>query len=350
MSETLARLGWDPGWESEFEQHRADGLVPARVAVEHRSAYVLYGEDGEIRAELAGRLRHEDVWPAVGDWVGVRLPSTIAAVLPRRTVFSRKEPWVAVKEQVLAANTDTVFVTTALTPTDFKVRRVERYLATAWESGAQPAIVLTKTDLCDNVEAAVIDVEAVAFGVPVHPVNGLTGEGVEALEPYLCPNRTVAFLGSSGVGKSTIVNQLAGEEVMPTAEVLEDGRGRHTTRHRELIVLPREGVVLDTPGLRELQLWNVGSGLETTFEDVAGVIARCRFADCAHRSEPGCAVREALRSGALPRERWDSWLKLQRELERLERRQDPRALSQHKRQIRSQARRRRRTQRAPRPR
>ena len=344
MSETLARFGWDPEWEIEFEQHRGDGLVPARVAVEHRSAYVLYGEDGEMRAELAGRLRHEDVWPAVGDWVGVREPATIAAVLPRRTQFSRKEPWLNVKEQVLAVNVDTVFVTTALTPTDFKVRRIERYLATAWESGAQPALVLTKSDLCDNVEAAVVDVEAVAFGVPVHAVNGLTGEGVEALEQYLRPNRTVALLGSSGVGKSTIVNRLAGEEVMPTGEILEDGRGRHTTRHRELIVLPRGGVVLDTPGLRELQLWSVESGLDTTFEDVTSLIARCRFSNCSHGTEPGCAVREALRTGALTRERYDSWLKLQRELQRLERKLDARARSEYGREIRQQARRRRRTQ------
>ena len=342
------RLGWTPGRETEFEPHRAEGLVPARVAVEHRSAYVVYGEDGELRAELAGRLRHEEIWPAVGDWVAVRPPGTIAAVLPRRTVFSRKEPWLAVKEQVLAANADTVFVTTALTSTDFKPRRLERYLATAWESGAEPAIVLTKPDLCRNLEGALLEVEAIAFGVAVHTVNGLTGEGVEALRAYLQGNRTVALLGSSGVGKSTIVNHLAGTEAMPTAEIGDDGRGRHTTRHRELLPLPGGGLVLDTPGLRELQLWDVSQGLKQTFEDVAGFAADCRFSDCAHEREPGCAVREALRSGALPRERFDSWRKLQRELARLERRLDARARSEHGQQIRKQARRRRRTQRPPR--
>jgi ribosome biogenesis GTPase len=342
------RLGWTPGRETEFEPHRAEGLVPARVAVEHRSAYVVYGEDGELRAELAGRLRHEEIWPAVGDWVAVRPPGTIAAVLPRRTVFSRKEPWLAVKEQVLAANADTVFVTTALTSTDFKPRRLERYLATAWESGAEPAIVLTKPDLCRNLEGALLEVEAIAFGVAVHTVNGLTGEGVEALRAYLRGNRTVALLGSSGVGKSTIVNHLAGTEAMPTAEIGDDGRGRHTTRHRELLPLPGGGLVLDTPGLRELQLWDVSQGLKQTFEDVAGFAADCRFSDCAHEREPGCAVREALRSGALPRERFDSWRKLQRELARLERRLDARARSEHGQQIRKQARRRRRTQRPPR--
>jgi ribosome biogenesis GTPase len=348
LSESLIRLGWTPERETEFEPHRDDGLIPARVAVEHRSAYVLYGERGELRAELAGRLRHEEIWPAVGDWVAVRPPGTIAAVLPRRTVFSRKEPWLAAKEQVLAANADTVFVTTALTALDFKPRRLERYLATAWESGAQPVIVLTKTDLCDDVAAAVLEVEAVALGVPVHTVNGLTGEGIDELALYLGDNRTVALLGSSGVGKSTIVNHLAGGDAMPTAELGNDGRGRHTTRHRELIPLARGGLVLDTPGLRELQLWDVSEGLEQTFEDVAALAVSCRFGDCAHETEPGCAIREALRAGTLTRERYESWRKLQRELGRLERRLDARARSEHAQQIRKEARQRRRTQRQPR--
>jgi ribosome biogenesis GTPase len=348
LSDSLMRLGWTPERDTEFEQYREDGLVPARVAVEHRSAYVLYGELGELRAELAGRLRHDEVWPAVGDWVAVREPGTIAAVLERRTVFSRKEPWLAAKEQVLAANADTVFVTTALTPTDFKPRRLERYLATAWESGADPAIVLTKPDLCGDVPAAVLEVEAVAFGVPVHVVNGLTGEGVQELAAYVAGHRTVALLGSSGVGKSTIVNRLAGGELMPTAEIGEDGRGRHTTRHRELIPLAGGGLVLDTPGLRELQLWDVSHGLEQTFEDVATLAAACRFTDCAHEREPGCAVRAALHDGSLPRERFESWRKLQRELARLERRLDLRARSEHGQKIRREARQRRRTQRPPR--
>jgi ribosome biogenesis GTPase len=348
LSESLIRLGWTPERETEFESHRGDGLIPARVAVEHRSAYVLYGEQGELRAELAGRLRHEETWPAVGDWVAVRPPGTIAAVLPRRTLFSRKEPWLAAKEQVLAANADTVFVTTALTPVDFKPRRLERYLATAWESGAQPVIVLTKTDLCEDVEGAVGEVEAVAFGVPIHTVNGLTGEGVDALTPYLDGHRTVALLGSSGVGKSTIVNHLAGGEAMATAEIGADGRGRHTTQHRELLPLSRGGLVLDTPGLRELQLWDVSEGLEQTFEDVAALAVSCRFGDCAHETEPGCAIREALRAGTLARERYESWRKLQRELGRLDRRLDARARSEHAQQIRKEARQRRRTQRQPR--
>lgn len=345
MSDALTRLGWTPERELEFESHRSAGLVPGRVAVEHRSAYVVYTAAGDVRAELAGRLRHDDVWPAVGDWVGIRPPGTIAAVLARRTVFSRKEPWLAAKEQVLAANADTVLVAMALTAADYKPRRLERYLATAWESGASPAIVLTKPDLCADVAGAVLEVESIAFGVPVHVANGLTGAGVETLLPYLDDHRTVAVLGSSGVGKSTLVNHLGGGTLMPTGEIGEDGRGRHTTRHRELVVLPCGGLVLDTPGLRELQLWDVGDGLEQTFEDVAAIVGRCRFGDCGHGAEPGCAVRQALRDGSLPRERWESWQKLQREHARLERRLDARARSEHSAAMRKEARQRRRTQR-----
>jgi ribosome biogenesis GTPase len=348
LSDPLTRFGWTPEREIEFEPHREEGLVPARVAVEHRSAYVVYTAAGDVRAELAGRLRHDDVWPTVGDWVGVREPGTIAAVLPRRTAFSRKEPWLAAKEQVLAANADTVLVTMAMTPTDFKPRRLERYLATAWDSGAAPAIVLTKPDLCPDVAGALLEVDPIAYGVPVHVVNGLTGEGVEALLPYLDGHCTVALLGSSGVGKSTIVNHLGGGELMVTGEIGDDGRGRHTTRHRELVVLPGGGLVLDTPGLRELQLWDVGEGLEQTFDDVAAVAARCRFGDCRHDSEPGCAVRDALRTGELRRDRYESWQKLQRELARLERKLDGRVRSEHGRAVRKEERRRRRAQRPPR--
>jgi ribosome biogenesis GTPase / thiamine phosphate phosphatase len=344
----LARFGWTPERETEFDEHRTQGLVPARVIVEHRSDYVVYGNDGEIRAELSGRLRHGGELPAVGDWVALRPPATIAAVLPRRTVFSRKEPWAAAKEQVLAANADVVWVTTALTERDFKLRRLERYLATAWESGAQPALVLTKRDLCDDVEGAVLEAESIAFGVPVHAVSAVTGEGIEELRPYLRDDRTVALLGSSGVGKSTLVNRLAGREVLATQEIRADGRGRHTTTHRELVPLPGGGLVLDTPGLRELQLWEVGEGLEATFEDVAALAAECRFSDCGHTNEPGCAVRAALADGRLARERLESWRKLERELERLERRVDARARSEYGQRLRKEARQRRRTQRAPR--
>ncbi len=318
-TETLLHpLGWDDGWEADFADHRAAGLAPARVAIQHRGAYDLLGETGEVRASAANRLVKSDELPAVGDWVGVD-PATglIEVVLERRTAISRKEVWNAVREQVLAANIDIAFLTQAL-PLDFNVRRLERYLAMAWESGAQPVVLLTKTDLVDDVAPYLDDVETVTLGsCQALAVSARTGEGLDRLRALLEPNRTAVLLGSSGVGKSTIVNALAGAELLETQEVREDDhRGRHTTSHRELITLAAGGVILDTPGIRELQLWD--ADLEQTFGDVEEVARRCRFSDCNHDREPGCAIREALADGSLSVERWQSYVKLQRELDALE--------------------------------
>ena len=328
----LESLGWDASFADAFRQFEQDGLAPARVAVEHRSEYVVYAEDGELRAELAGRLRHGDEHPAVGDWVAVALRTaegraTIQAVLPRRSAFVRKVAWSETKPQVVAANVDVVFVVCGL-DTNYSARRIERYLTLAWESGAQPVVLLTKADLCDEVEARVYEIESVAFGVPVHSVSAPHGDGVETVRAYVPAGRTAALLGSSGVGKSTLVNTLVGEELLATREIREDGRGRHTTTHRQLVPLPHGGLVLDTPGMRELQLWDADEGLHTAFADVDALAAECRFADCAHRHEPGCAVRAALADGALDVERFESWQKLRRELEWLARRQDGRARSE----------------------
>ena len=264
----LHKLGWDAGWEATFADHRAAGLVPARVAIQHRGAYDLMAEAGETRASAATRLFKSDELPAVGDWVGFD-PSTnlVEAVLDRRTSISRKEVWQATREQVLAANIDVAFLVQAL-PLDFNVRRLERYLAMAWESGAQPIVLLTKTDLVDETTPYLDEVEAITLGAcPALAVSAKTGEGLDHLRPWLEPNRTAVLLGSSGVGKSTIVNALAGEQLLATNEVREDDhRGRHTTSHRELIVLAAGGVILDTPGIRELQLWD--ADLEQTFGDV----------------------------------------------------------------------------------
>ncbi len=340
----LTHLGWDPAIEDQFAPFAADCLEPARVAVEQRGAYLLYTARGERWAELSGRLRHgvggRGELPAVGDWVAIADPdgaerALVQAVLPRRTKFSRMAATDGgdAVEQIVAANVDVVFLTAGLDG-DFNPRRLERYLTLGWESGAAPVVVLTKADLCADVEAALLDVEPVAIGVPVHAVSNVTGEGVDALAQYFAEGRTVAALGSSGVGKSSLVNRLAGEELMATGDLRADGRGRHTTTHRQLLLLPGGGLFLDTPGMRELRLWESEEGLATAFDDVAAAAASCRFSDCSHEREPDCGVRAAIANGTLDRDRYDSWRKLQNELRWLAVKQDA--------QLRSEARKERR--------
>ena len=334
----LTTLGWDERLSEAFEQYRPAGLVPGRVAVQHRGAWDVLTELGELRVDAAGRLRHDATsvaeLPVVGDWVAIATRpdggGTIQAVLPRRTRVSRKTAWQATEEQVLVANVDVIFLVTSVNE-DLNLRRLERYLTLAWESGAQPVFVLTKADLLPDVGPAAAAVESVAFGVPVVPVSSVTGEGVDRVRGFLPPGVTGAFIGSSGVGKSTLVNSLAGEELLETREIRADGRGRHTTVRRELIVLPEGGLIVDTPGMRELQLWDANEGLEEAFEDVTSLFPRCRFSDCRHENEPGCAVRAALADGTLPRERWESYLSLERELQHLERRQDKRLQAEERR-------------------
>jgi ribosome biogenesis GTPase len=348
----LSELGWSPDFQEQFEHYAREGLAPGRVAVQHRGAYDVFTELRELSAEPSGRLRFDahgaaDL-PAVGDWVALELRpgggATIQAVLPRRTAFIRtaaSDQHRGTEEQVVAANVDVVFLVTALVD-DLNPRRLERYLVLAWDSGAEPVVVLTKADLCADVSAARAEVEAVAIAVPVHAVSNVTGVGLDELLPYFAGNRTVAALGSSGVGKSTLINSLTGRELQAVAELRRDGRGRHTTTRRQLIPVPGGGLFLDTPGMRELQLAEVEYGVEETFDDVAELAARCRFRDCAHDAEPGCAVRAALESGELERARFESYRKLQRELEHLERRLDLRAQAEERRQRRRFARSRRR--------
>jgi ribosome biogenesis GTPase len=321
LDQTLAALGWTDELEAAFTPHAERGFEPARVVAEHRGGYYVRGVRGDVLAHARGKLRDDELWggmPAVGDWVAiVDAPGGHAAIetlLPRRTKFSRKTPWLKAQEHILVANVDTVFLVAGLDH-DFNVRRLERYLLAAWDSGADPVVVLTKLDLCEDLRK-LAEAEAVAIGVPVLAVSNVTGHGVDEVRALLRPARTFALLGSSGAGKSTLVNSLAGRTLMPTGDVRRDGRGRHTTRHRQLLVLRDGSILVDTPGLRELQVWE--GDVDAAFADVADLASQCRFNDCAHRTEPGCAVREALESGDLDAARWASYQKLERELRRVE--------------------------------
>jgi len=338
---TLEDAGWRPDRAEAFAPHTAAGLQPARVALELNHIYRLWTAEGEVLAEAAGRLRHEALGrhelPAVGDWVAYRpdphhARARIEAVLPRSSAFTRKVAGSETKQQVVAANIDTVFLVTAL-DRDFNPRRVERYLLLAAQSGARAVIILNKTDIAGpHVGDAVATMQEIAGGVPVHAISAKTRAGLDALAPYLDSGQTVALLGSSGVGKSSLINALAGEDVLRTQTVREsDSRGRHTSTHRQMVRLPGGALLIDTPGMRELQLWDVGESLNQAFDDIDALAADCRFRDCRHKTEPGCAVKAAVASGVLPADRHESFLKLQGEREAFEARHDERALIEQKR-------------------
>jgi ribosome biogenesis GTPase / thiamine phosphate phosphatase len=320
----LGALGWTP----ELADNLQPGHVPGRVIAAHRAAFDVQTADQVVRTRLPGRLLHESVEVAVGDWVGLG-DGLIRTVLPRRSAIVRKAAGLTSESQTLAANVDVAFVVSSLGP-DLEPRRIERYLVTIWESGASPEIVLTKADRFDDPWGMVAAVEAVAVGVPVHVVSAVSGYGVDALRVRVQPGSTSVLIGSSGVGKSTLVNRWAGREVMATKETrVDDDEGRHTTTHREVILLPGGGIVIDTPGIRELQLWD-GGGVEEAFSDVEELAAQCRFNDCSHNTEPGCAVKEALVTGDLSHDRHASWLKLQRELRSIAVRADARLRREEK--------------------
>lgn len=333
---TLQSLGWDDHFENAFQPFFSDGFLPARVALEHKHSYHVWSADGEFTAACTGRLLHEaggrGGLPAVGDWVAARprageparCMADIHAVLPRRTKFSRRVAGDAGTEQIVAANIDTALLITALDQ-NFNLRRIERYLTATRASGAEPVIVLNKTDLHPDPFSAQHEVNAIAGGASVVALSAVCDAGMDALEPWLLSGRTLALLGSSGVGKSTLINRLLGEDRMVTGAISDAvGKGRHTTTHRELQITPGGVLLIDTPGMRELQLWEAcADDLEHSFADITEVAARCRFRDCTHRSEPGCAIEASLDDGSLPFERWQSYQKLLREQEYAARRASP---------------------------
>jgi ribosome biogenesis GTPase len=338
----LGELGWDDAWAEQFAPFAGKADVqPGRVAIEFNHNYRLYVDDDEIEAIAAGRLKHHagsrSELPAVGDWVAVRRRpdedrGSIQAILPRRSKFSRKAAGNVTDEQVVAANVDVVFLVMAL-DNDFNIRRMERYVLLARDSGAEPVILLTKPDVADDVAARVAEIAATAGDLPVHVLSPRLNQGVEQVHAYLRVGRTGALLGSSGVGKSTIINRLVGSDLQKTREVREsDSRGRHTTTHRELVKLPEGGLIVDTPGMRELQLWDVGESVKETFEDIEAVAADCHFTDCRHREEPRCAVKSAVAEGRISPSRLESYHKLQEELAHLATQQDERARLEDKRQ------------------
>jgi len=333
---SLAELGWHAFFEPHFEAFRKQGLVPARVAREERDLFGVYGEVGRLTAEVSGRMRHEarsrGELPAVGDWVAIAPrpdegQATIHAVLPRRSRFSRRQAGPETEEQILAANIDVAFLVSGLDGgRNFHLPTIRRYATLAWESGAGPVILLNKCDLCTEVEARVAAVGPVAPGVPVHAVSALVGHGMDDVRRYLEVGKTAVFLGRSGVGKSALINRLLGQDLLPVGAVREsDRRGRHTTTWRELILLPGAGVVIDTPGIRELQFWGDEEGVVAEFPDIEELSLGCRFRDCRHRTEPGCAVLAALAAGTLDADRLESYHSVQRELEDLAQRRDEKA-------------------------
>ncbi len=333
---SLESIGYNRQLAEALEELELQDAQSGRVVRQSAYSYRIQCENGEMAAEPTGKVKAADL-PAVGDWVAVRPPATgemgtILAILPRKSAFSRKSAGKTVNEQVVAANIDEVLIVTDLDQ-DFNLRRIERYITLVYNSGAGPVVVLNKTDLAADVETFITRTQAVSPGIPVYAVSAEENHGIEQLEVHLGYGKTVAFLGSSGVGKSTIINRLLGEDRMEVGEVRKaDGKGRHTTTHRELVKLPGGGAVIDNPGMREIQVWGDEGGLADAFPEIDDLAAACRFRDCRHDSEGGCAVREVLDSGRLDTARFDSYMKLRAEFENLERRRSQHGRMEEKRE------------------
>ncbi|MGV3666100.1 MAG: ribosome small subunit-dependent GTPase A [Leptospira bouyouniensis] len=330
----LSDLGWSSFFELNFEKYKNEGFLAMRIIRENREKYIACGEFGEFSCEVSGTFRFhaksKSQFPAVGDWVVTSVitnerKAIIQAVLPRKSGFSRKVAGHITEEQVIAANIDIVFIITGL-DLNYNLRRIERFLSIAWESKALPVILLNKADLCPEAELRKIEVESVAIGVDVYTVSATQNVGIDILKQYIQKGKTIAFLGSSGVGKSTIINSLLGKEQLKVNDVSELGsRGRHTTTYRELFILSNGGMIIDTPGMRELQVWGEDEGLKHVFDDIEKLSLSCRYRNCSHQNEPDCAVQIAISEGTLDPKRLESFLKMKREFEYLQDRQTMKA-------------------------
>lgn len=328
----LEELGWNDDFARAFDAVGDPALEPARVVADYATRFLVESASGSREALLAAQLQKAGRPIAVGDWVAMEERSAvihIREVLPRRTAIGRKAPDAEVEQQILAANVDLVFITSAVGP-DFNLRRIERLLTVAYQSGAVPAIILTKADL-EDVAPYTIQLAEIAPAVPTLAVSGLRGDGIEAVEAHLGRGKTAVLLGSSGVGKSTLINRLIGGDRLRTQAVHQSGQGRHTTSHRELFRVPGGGLIIDTPGLREIQLWAGEEALGQVFGDIEELARSCRFSDCQHQGEPGCAVRAALDDGRLDADRFKNYRKMQRELRSIEVRADARLQSEERR-------------------